>query len=290
MFQNIGVGTDGSERAWRAIARAAQLAAACDATLHVIHAYQGTRESIEARGRAVIERSEPQLAAIGARVQSYALQGDPADVMIEWAQSNRADLVVVGNKGMGGRRGRLLGSVPNAVAHEAPCAVMIVPTQEEGQMLGTVVVGTDGSERAGRAVVHAAELAGMFGATLHLVYAFKGVAQATAEAMASGAVVTAPSDLSAEVAQEAAVVGGGLEGQAEALRARGLVVETHAIAANPPSAILDTANQVGADLIVVGNKGMTGAKRMLGSIPNTISHSAECAVLIVPTDVRDDAS
>ena len=286
MFQNIAVGTDGSERAWRAVARAAQLAAACDATLHVIHAYQGTRESIEAAGRAVIERLEPELAATGARVQPYALQGDPADVMIDWAQHNDVDLIVVGNKGMTGRRGRLLGSIPNAVAHEAPCAVMIVPTQHEGDLFGTVVVGTDGSERAGRAVVNAAELAGMFGATLHLVFAFKGVAQATAEAMASGAVTTAPSDLGTEIEEEAAAVGGGLEGQAEALRARGLAVETHAIAANAPSAILDTANQVGADLIVVGNKGMTGAKRMLGSIPNTISHSAECAVLIVPTDTR----
>ena len=142
MFQNIAVGTDGSERAWRAVARAAQLAAACDATLHVIHAYQGTRESIEAAGKAVIERLGPELAATGARVQPYALQGDPADVMIDWAQHNDVDLIIVGNKGMTGRRGRLLGSIPNAVAHEAPCAVMIVPTQHHGDLFGTVVVGT----------------------------------------------------------------------------------------------------------------------------------------------------
>ena len=286
MFQNIAVGTDGSERAWRAVAHAAQLAAASDATLHVVHAYQGTRDSIEAAGRAVIKRLTPELAATGARVESYALQGDPADVMISWAQTNGADLIVVGNKGMTTRRGRLLGSIPNAVAHEAPCAVMIVPTQQQAALLGTVVVGTDGSERAGRAVLHAAELAGMFGATLHLVFAYKGVAQATAEAMASGAVATAPSDLGTEIEEEATAVGGGLEGQAEALRARGLVVEAHVVAASAPAAILDTARRVGADLIVVGNKGMTGAKRMLGSIPNTISHSAECAVLIVPTDAR----
>ena len=151
-------------------------------------------------------------------------------------------------------------------------------------MFTTIVVGTDGSERAGRAVAHAAELASMFGATLHLVFAFKGVAQATAEAMASGAMATAPTDLGTEIEEEADAVGSGLEGQAEALRARGLGVETHAIAASAPSAILDTAKRVDADLIVVGNKGMTGAKRMLGSIPNTISHNAECTVLIVPTD------
>ena len=95
----------------------------------MVHAYQGTRGSIEAAGRAVIERLTPELAATGARVESYALQGDPADVMIAWAQANPVDLIVVGNKGMSTRRGRLLGSIPNAVAHEAPCAVMIVPTQ-----------------------------------------------------------------------------------------------------------------------------------------------------------------
>ena len=48
--------------------------------------------------------------------------------------------------------------------------------------------------------------------------------------------------------------------------------------------LLDLAGEVGADVIVTGNRGMTGAKRLLGSVPNTLAHNAECAVLIVQTD------
>ncbi len=282
MFQNILVGTDGSERAGRAVAQATDLALANDATLHVIHAYEGTRESIAAAARNTVERLAVDLAATGVRLRTYALQGNPADVMIEWSQRNDADLVVVGNRGMTGR-GRLLGSIPNAVAHHVTAAVMIVQTQRERQGFGVIVVGTDGLERAERAVALAAELAHASGASLHLVLAYKGVAQATADALAAGAVVTPPSDLEAEASEEAATIGDAIEAQAEALRARGLSVATHTVPASPASAILDIATEVGADLVVVGNRGMTGAKRVLGSVPNALAHQATCSVLIAPT-------
>ena len=56
---------------------------------------------------------------------------------------------------------------------------------------------------------------------------------------------------------------------------------THALPGDPAKAILSVANEVGADLIVVGNKGMKGKGRFLGSVPNDIAHQAACAVLIV---------
>jgi nucleotide-binding universal stress UspA family protein len=60
-------------------------------------------------------------------------------------------------------------------------------------------------------------------------------------------------------------------------------VVPHAKTTDAADAILEVADEVGADLIVVGNKGMKGARRVLGSIPNSISHSARCSVLIVQT-------
>lgn len=60
-------------------------------------------------------------------------------------------------------------------------------------------------------------------------------------------------------------------------------VETHCMRGDPVEAILTVADQVDADLIVVGNKGMRGARRVLGSVPNAISHHANCAVLILST-------
>ena len=61
-------------------------------------------------------------------------------------------------------------------------------------------------------------------------------------------------------------------------------MQTHASAGSPAEALLEIAEAVGASTIVVGNRGMHGAKRVLGSIPNTVSHRARCNVLIVSTD------
>ena len=71
---------------------------------------------------------------------------------------------------------------------------------------------------------------------------------------------------------------------AEALKGSGVEVETMPREGDPADAILDVAEEKGADLIVVGNKGMTGAKRfLLGSVPNKISHHAPCSVMIIRT-------
>jgi nucleotide-binding universal stress UspA family protein len=72
----------------------------------------------------------------------------------------------------------------------------------------------------------------------------------------------------------------------EALRkyGDGLAAEAHAAQGNADDVILSTALEVGADLIVVGSKGMRGARRYLGSVPNSVAHGAHCAVLVVKTD------
>jgi nucleotide-binding universal stress UspA family protein len=64
----------------------------------------------------------------------------------------------------------------------------------------------------------------------------------------------------------------------------GLEVQVHSAQGNPDDVILHTAAEIGADLIVVGSKGMRGARRYLGSVPNSVAHGAHCAVLIVKTD------
>ena len=64
----------------------------------------------------------------GVAVSTYARQGDPADAILDVAEEQHADLIVVGNKGMTGAKRFLLGSVPNKVSHHAPCTVMIIRT------------------------------------------------------------------------------------------------------------------------------------------------------------------
>ena len=61
-------------------------------------------------------------------VETFARQGDAADAIVDVAEEQRCDLIVVGNKGMTGAKRFLLGSVPNKVSHHAPCSVLIVRT------------------------------------------------------------------------------------------------------------------------------------------------------------------
>jgi nucleotide-binding universal stress UspA family protein len=149
-------------------------------------------------------------------------------------------------------------------------------------MFKTIGVGTDGSERAARAVTQAAELAKVCGATLHIVHAYRGIETSVAAAMAAGSMVATPG-LGEVAEEETAALTKALEVQADAIRKEGLDVKTHAIAGGAVEVVLDVAGSTHADVIVVGNRGMTGAKRILGSVPNTLAHHAECAVLIVPT-------
>ena len=64
----------------------------------------------------------------GVQAAVHARQGDPADAILDVAEETRADLIVVGNKGMTGAKRFLLGSVPNKVSHHAPCSVLIIRT------------------------------------------------------------------------------------------------------------------------------------------------------------------
>lgn len=144
-------------------------------------------------------------------------------------------------------------------------------------MSETIVVGTDGSDTAKHAVAEAVRLAKALGAEVHLVSAFVPLRGAHVSGAPDGAAKVWQPLPDSEV--EATLT------QAEAsVRLAGVTVKTHAAQGDPAHALLETAEQVGADLIVVGSRGMHGAKRVLGSVPNTVSHRAQCNVLIVNTD------
>ncbi|CAA9476458.1 MAG: Universal stress protein family 4 [uncultured Solirubrobacteraceae bacterium] len=146
-------------------------------------------------------------------------------------------------------------------------------------MFRSIVVGTDGSETAHRAVAQAVDLAKALGARLEIVCAYEPVSGSRLRKERG----TAPADLQWMVnARED--VDATLREAVEQAELEGITVETYARQGDPADAILDVAEERGADLIVVGNKGMTGAKRfLLGSVPNKVSHHAPCSVLIIRT-------
>ena len=146
-------------------------------------------------------------------------------------------------------------------------------------MFTRIVVGTDGSETAKGAVDQAIELAKVFGASLSIVSAYQPVSGRRVQ----GEQADAPADVQHEIGprEDVNLV---LEAAAADARKAEVEVQTHPVEADPADAILNVAEQVKADLIVVGNKGMTGARRyLLGSVPNNVSHHAPCSVIIVRT-------
>lgn len=144
---------------------------------------------------------------------------------------------------------------------------------EDGvEVFETVVVGADGSETATEAVRQAIELLKLTGGRLHVVSAYRHEQLSAAEgAETPGAL--ASRDLADSVIAD----------HVSRARAAGLESEGHARSGDAANAICDVATEVGADLIVVGNKGMTGVRRVLGSVPNSVAHHAPCNVLIAFT-------
>lgn len=145
-FSTILVGTDGSESSFRAVERAAAVAADANATLLIVSAYapMSDRES----SRAAQSLGEESYKVMGAHpaedilreatdvakkagatsVETVAKAGDPVDVLVKVVDEHKADLCVVGNRGLNSLAGRLLGSVPANISHRAACDVLIVHT------------------------------------------------------------------------------------------------------------------------------------------------------------------
>jgi nucleotide-binding universal stress UspA family protein len=136
----------------------------------------------------------------------------------------------------------------------------------------TVVVGADGSPTAAEAVRQAIELTKLTGGQLHIVSAYKPQQLHSAAGQEFGKsmdTLDLADSLLADLGSRA--------------RIAGVPVEVHAESNDPAEAICGVAEEVGADLIIVGNKGMTGVRRVLGSVPNSVAHRAPCSVLIAFT-------
>ncbi len=139
----IGVGTDGTETAQKALDFAMDMAERYEAKLVIASAYRPVSEDRIRKEReeapqeikwsinpteevdSILRDVEDQARERGLEYVSEARNGDPADVLCDIAEEQEADLLIVGNRGM---QRRILGSVPNSVSHKAPCSVVIVKT------------------------------------------------------------------------------------------------------------------------------------------------------------------
>jgi nucleotide-binding universal stress UspA family protein len=145
-YSKVLVGTDGSASSFRAVERAAKVAADSGAELLIASAY--TPISDRDKDRAVNQLGNDAYKVMGSnpaddalrdaqalakkagasKVETKAEAGDPVDILVSMIGSEKVDLCVVGNRGLNSLAGRLLGSVPANISHRAPCDVLIVHT------------------------------------------------------------------------------------------------------------------------------------------------------------------
>lgn len=144
-------------------------------------------------------------------------------------------------------------------------------------MISTVAVGTDGSETAGRAVAAALELAERFGATLVFLSAYAGQPRRSTTPRISGGPAPDLEWASTEASQVERILAAAEELASE----RGVPCKSDMGEGDPGHVLVRLAERHEADVLVVGSKGMH--RRVLGSVPNTVTHTASCSVYLVKT-------
>jgi nucleotide-binding universal stress UspA family protein len=208
-----------------------------------------------------------------------SIDGDPAMVLIE--ESAHASLVVLGNRGLGGFRGLLAGSVSVQTAAHARCPVVVVRPHvpestspgPERHGVGRIVVGTDCSERSDRAVAFAFEEAELRGIGLTLVHAWRyPVSSSPGEMVFAVVARTDLADMENDLVAKSI---------AEHREAHPGVPVQQVLAQGNAAAVL-VHESVGADLLVVGSRGHGGfAGLLLGSVSDAVIRHAGCPVAVV---------
>jgi 3-phenylpropionate/trans-cinnamate dioxygenase ferredoxin reductase component len=257
-YRTIVVGTDGSPTASVAVEVAQKLAKRLHGTLVLVGALDAYGISRQPLQTALYEAAE---AARAKKVDAIAelIEGTPGESILAAAIKHDADLIVVGNRGMGQATRFRLGSVPDWIAHDAPCDLLIVDTtgragpRDPAPPYMRILAGTDGSGTATEAVRKAYTLASVYAGTVTLVHVGDPLVGAIKlEEVAS----TRPEDVT---------------------------VEKRTVEGDPAQRICELAESEDVQLVVVGNKGMSGVRRFLGSVPNKVAHEVPSDVLIVKT-------
>ncbi|WP_433259834.1 universal stress protein [Actinosynnema sp. CS-041913] len=288
----IVVGVDGSESALTAVKWAAEEAARHRVPLKLVHAYllpsrgypevvltgHEVRQALEEQGRQQLADAEAVARATAPEVDvSVALEHSGAAGAMVW-ESKRARLIVLGSRGLGGFTGLLVGSVAVAVVAHGDCPVVVVRGSVTAD--GPVVVGVDGSPAGDRAVAFAFEAASMRRAPLTAVLAGNDFVM---DGLYGDRL---PVDWAQVEQQEHVELAERLAGWQE--QYPDVRVERAVVRDRPARALLKSAADLGARLLVVGSRGRGGFKGMLlGSTSQTLVYHAPCPLAVVRPPATD---
>jgi nucleotide-binding universal stress UspA family protein len=282
----ILLATDGSKDAWLATNTAIGLAMVTGSELHVVNVGVAVPAllkpldvkpaRVEQEARRLLDEEVKNIENVGGTVaRSHLRMGDAAQEIVDLAQELKVGLIAMGSRGRSRIKRALIGSVSDSVVRHAQCPVMVVrwkPLIFPAQIL----VATDGSEEATLAAKTAAELAQRTYSELHLV--------SVADAHSSYYYVQ-QTGLGNDLPQQAQDV---LDDDAKKIeQSGGEVAGKHVRASrrHPADSIVRVAEETGADLVVMGSRGLGGIKRaLMGSVSDSVVRHAHCPVLVVRKD------
>ena len=288
MYDDVLCPFDGSEGANEVLHHVSQLAHWADATVHLLFVADTNRDSVTVvenevvdalvqEGRDVVEEGAEVLQNLGVDHETDVVQGNPAETIVDYADRYEHDLIVMPTRGKEGLSRYLGGSVSEKVVRLSSVPVLTTRMQADEELTfpyERVLVPTDGSEAATRAVRHALALAGALDATVHALSAVEDTA------LGLDVRSTVASEASEQAAEEA------VEGVAEMASEYGVDdVETHIEHGSPVEVIRETIESTDSHAVVMGTTGRRGTDRiLLGSVAEKTVRTAPVPVITVGGD------
>lgn len=225
---------------------------------------------------AALQNVRVRLERPGVTVRQEVLRGRPASQIVELSNQIRADLIVVGSRGLGTWKRLLLGSVSAEIVDHASCPVLVARRPS----VGLVLIGDDGSPGSRAAVDLLARLPSLAGESTRVV-AVAEVLSATALGFSPAVSGTFMTELVESTAEAEGRLAEATRVTADILGNAGIEATTEVLTGQPARELVRLARSSGADLVVVGTTGLTGLTRaVLGSVARNVLINAPCSVLI----------
>jgi nucleotide-binding universal stress UspA family protein len=274
--------TDDSGDAELAATTAVGLAKNTSSEVHVVHVWRPVpsvhfdaliRQEMRREAQEILDEQVKKIEGLGGTVaETHLREGGASEEIVSLAAEIRAGLVAVGSRGRGRMRRALMGSVSDAVVRHARWPVMVVRWKPVA-FPAKVLLATDGSEEATVATRIVMDLGERTGSELHVVHVGEIPLTHYPDRYGYRA-------LYEEHEREARQL---LEAQAEKMKAAGAAVaQAHPRLGRADEEVIVLAEELGADLIVMGSRGLGGVKRaLMGSVSDSVVRHAHCPVLVV---------
>ena len=293
-FRTILVALDFSEHAEAALDRGIALARESGATLHLLHAYevplgaipiydvqvpQSMLDAVRDAAARRIEKARAKAEASGVACQVHLTASPPTPAIVDTARALKADLIVMGTRGLSGFQHVLLGSNAERTVRLAPCPVLTLKPGAAPAKFARILAPVDFSKQGEAALALAIELAREHQGELHLLHAYDLPAGV---AMGYGGAIPQSVWDGIEAGARAS-----LEQACEPVKKAGVPFETHLVVGPATDAILETAKAERADVIVMGTHGRRGFQHLLlGSVAERTLRLASCPVLTIRSEAE----